>query len=209
MHLPDGSLSVPVWVAGDVVAVAAVGMCVRKASEKLTDRIIPLTGVLGAFVFAAQMINFPVPGGTSGHLLGGVLLSMLLGPTTASMVLFCVFVVQALLFQDGGITVLGPNFINMGLCGTFLGWALVKLIASKKTGWVRDLVVMIACWVSVMAAAILLAVELWLSNNAPLLPVLVTMGSVHAVIGLGEGLITVTCLRFLLSARPELAKELP
>jgi cobalt/nickel transport system permease protein len=166
-------------------------------------------GVLGAFVFAAQMINFPVPGGTSGHLLGGVLLSLLLGPAVGSVVLFCVFVVQALLFQDGGITVLGANFINMGLSGTLGGWLIVRLAAKGRSGLYRDSVIFMACWLSVVLGSLLVAGQLWLSGNAPLIPVMVTMGSVHAFIGLGEGLITVACLRFLLSARPSLAKNLP
>ena len=94
MHLPDGILSAPVWITGDVLAAGAVAVCSRKTADRLTDRQVPLMGVLGAFVFAAQMINFPVPGGTSGHLMGGVLLATLLGPAVATVVIFCVFLVQ-------------------------------------------------------------------------------------------------------------------
>jgi cobalt/nickel transport system permease protein len=207
MHLPDGILSPQIWVPGDILAAGALALSARRASAQLDDRRVPLMGVMGAFVFAAQMINFPVPGGTSGHLMGGVLLAVLLGPATGSVVLFCVFLVQALLFQDGGITVLGPNLINMGLVGTFGGWALVKAISPVAKGARHYVAVFLACWVSVMAGAMLAAFELWLSGSAPLVPVLIAMGSVHALIGIGEGLITVATLRFLFAARPELLES--
>jgi cobalt/nickel transport system permease protein len=204
MHLPDGSLSTPIWVAGDVLAACALGLTSRAATRRLTDRQVPLMGVLGAFVFAAQMINFPLPGGTSGHLIGGVLLAVLLGPAVSSVVMFCVLVIQALLFQDGGLTVLGPNFINMGLCGTLLGWVIFRAIAGKATGTRRYVAIFAAAWLAVEIGALLTALQLWLSGNAPLWPALVAMGSVHALVGVAEGLITVAAVRFLVAARPEL-----
>lgn len=204
MHLPDGSLSVPVWASADLVAMGALTWASRGASKKLTDRQVPLMGVLGAFVFAAQMVNFPIPGGTSGHLIGAVLLSVILGPGISSVVMFCVFLVQALLFQDGGLTVLGANFINMGLMGTLFGWLMYRGISGKSTGARMYLAIFIAAWGSVELGSLLTGVELWLSGTVPLLPVLVAMGSVHALIGIGEGLISVAAVRFLLAARPEL-----
>ena len=207
MHLPDGILSPGVWIAGDVVAAGAVAVCASRVTGKLSDSKVPLMGVMGAFVFAAQMINFPVPGGTSGHLLGGVLLAVLLGPAAASLVMFCVLLVQALLFQDGGITVLGPNLINMGLVATLGGWAIVRLLSGSGNGLRRYLVIFVACWLTTVAGALLAGFQIWLSGHAPLGPILVTMGSVHALIGVGEGLITVATVRFLLAARPGLLEE--
>ncbi len=204
MHLPDGSLSAPVWIAGDVLAVSAVAWASRSAARRLTDRQVPLMGVLGAFVFAAQMVNFPLPGGTSGHLVGAVLLAVLLGPAVSSVVMFCVLVVQALLFQDGGLTVLGPNFINMGLMGTLVGFLIFRALAGRSQGFRRYLAIFLACWISVEAGALSCGLQLWLSGHAPLGPVLVAMGSVHALIGVAEGLITVAAVRFLLAARPDL-----
>jgi len=209
LHIPDGILSPQVWITGDVLAAGALAACVRRASMRLSDRQVPLMGVMGAFVFAAQMVNFPVPGGTSGHLLGGVLLAVLLGPATAGVVLFCVFLVQALLFQDGGVTALGMNLINMGLVGCFGGFYLMRVLAGKSRGMRRDVAVFFACWFSVVVGAVLAALELWLSGSAPLGPMLIAMGGVHALIGIGEGLITVATLRFLLAARPDLMESLP
>jgi len=208
VHLPDGLLSTPVWVAGDVIAVAALAGCVRSAERQLSDRQVPLMGVMGAFVFAAQMVNFPIPGGTSGHLLGAVLLAVLLGPAVASVVMFCVLLVQALLFQDGGITALGANFINMGLLGAFTGHLLVR--AGPGTGHKlrHYLLVFAAAWLAVEGGAVLCSLELWLSGRLPLGPALVAMGGVHALIGIGEGLLTVAALRLLYAARPHLRESL-
>ncbi len=204
MHLPDGSLSIPVWASADALALGALTWASSKASKKLTDRQVPLMGVLGAFVFAAQMVNFPIPGGTSGHLIGAVLLTVILGPGVSSVVMFCVFLVQALLFQDGGITALGANFINMGLMGTILGWVIFRSISGKSTGLRMYIAIFLAAWCSVELGSLLTGLELWMSGTAPLVPVVVAMGSVHALIGIGEGLISIAAVRFLYAARPEL-----
>ncbi|MBN2498653.1 MAG: energy-coupling factor ABC transporter permease [Deltaproteobacteria bacterium] len=204
MHLPDGSLSVPVWVATDALAIGAVAVSARLSARKLGDRRAPLMGVMGAFVFAAQMVNFPLPGGTSGHLLGAVLLAVLLGPAVATLVMFCVLLVQALLFQDGGLTALGANLVNMGLCGSLGGFFVYRLVGGKRPGTRRDLAIVLACWLAVVAGALLAGLELWLSGTAPLGPVLLAMGTVHAVVGLVEGLITVAAVRLLAAARPGL-----
>ena len=209
MHLPDGILSAPVWIGAGAVTAGALALCVRRASRQLDEQRAPLMGVLGAFVFAAQMINFPVPGGTSGHLMGAVLLAVLLGPASASVVLFCVFLVQSLLFQDGGITALGANFINMGLVGSFGGWAVYRLLEGGGGQARRSLAAFVAAWAAVEAGALLAALQLWASGSAPLTPVLWTMGTVHAFIGIGEGLITVATLRFLSAAHPSLLESVP
>src|SRR5579885_2691021 len=122
MHIPDGFLSAPVWSAFDVLAPPALGIAARRAQRGLDERNVPLLGVMGAFVFAAQMINFPVGPGTSGHLVGAALLAIALGPAAASVVMTAILAIQALVFQDGGILALGTNIVNMALVGVAAGY---------------------------------------------------------------------------------------
>src|SRR5688572_26832927 len=122
MHIPDGFLSTPVWAALDVAVVPAAGYIVRKAQREFEEKKLPLLGVMGAFVFAAQMINFPVGGATSGHLMGSALLSFTLGPAAASVVMIAILAIQALVFQDGGILALGANVFNMAVAGVIAGY---------------------------------------------------------------------------------------
>src|SRR5438477_13015198 len=122
MHIPDGFLATPVWAALDVAAAPAVGLIVRRAQRGFDEAKAPLLGVMGAFVFAAQMINFPVGLGTSGHLVGGALLAIVLGPAAAVVVMTAILAVQAFVFQDGGIVVLGANIFNMALAGVLAGY---------------------------------------------------------------------------------------
>src|SRR2546428_5455811 len=117
MHIPDGFLSAPVWATLDIAAIPAAAYMVREAQREFEEKRVPLLGVMGAFVFAAQMINFPVGGGTSGHLVGGALLSYVLGPAAASVVMMAILSIQALVFQDGGILALGANILNMAVVG--------------------------------------------------------------------------------------------
>src|ERR1700693_3999872 len=121
MHIPDGFLSPPVWATLDVAAVPAVGMMARLDQRETEDRRIPLLGVMGAFVFASQMINFPVGIGTSGHLVGGTLLAVTLGPAAAAIVMTAIIAIQAFVFQDGGIVVMGANVLNMAVAGVLAG----------------------------------------------------------------------------------------
>ena len=122
MHIPDGFLATPVWAALDVAAAPAVGLIVRRAQRGFDEAKVPLLGVMGAFVFAAQMVNFPVGAGTSGHLVGGALLACTLGPAAASVTMAAILAIQALVFQDGGILALGANTINMAVMGVFAGY---------------------------------------------------------------------------------------
>src|SRR5437879_1763136 len=122
MHIPDGFLSPPVWGTLDVLAIPAVGLVAKRAEGLQDDRRLPLLGVMGAFVFAAQMINFPVGLGTSGHLVGGTLLAIVLGPAPASIVMTAILAIQALVFQDGGIIALGANISNMAVAGVLAGY---------------------------------------------------------------------------------------
>jgi cobalt/nickel transport system permease protein len=205
MHIPDGFLSTTTWLSAWTVSAGGLGCCLRQAGRAMKDRMVPLMGVLSAFIFAAQMINFPVMGGTSGHLLGGVLAAVLLGPCAGAVVIACVLIFQCLVFQDGGLTALGANILNMALGGTLGGYfvyrVLTKLLGGRK-GIVAGAAV--AAWISVVAAASLCAVELALSGTSPLGLVLPAMAAVHAVIGVGEGMITGLIVGFILETRPDL-----
>ena len=130
MHIPDGFLSTPVWAGMDALSAGAVGVAARRVNRKLDAAQVPLMGMTAAFVFAAQMINFPVPGGTSGHLLGGFLAALLLGPAPAVVVMATIFTAQCLLFQDGGLTALGANLFNMGIVGSIGGYGCYRILRS-------------------------------------------------------------------------------
>ncbi|NJR48683.1 MAG: energy-coupling factor ABC transporter permease [Leptolyngbyaceae cyanobacterium CSU_1_3] len=207
LHIPDGFLSLPVMGVTWVAAIALIAICLNKAQAEYQDRTVPLMGVCAAFIFAAQMINFPIPGGTSGHLLGGTLAGILLGPWAGSLVMSVVFMVQSFLFQDGGITVMGANIFNMGLIGTFLGYYLFRGIRqaigrNKLAGMVTGAA--IAAWVSVMVAAIATALQLAISGTVALQVAMVGMVGWHTLIGIGEALITVATVSFIWRTRPDL-----
>lgn len=209
MHLPDGFLSPPVWGTLDALAVATLGVCVVRARRSLPEETVPRMGMLGAFVFAAQMVNVPVAAGTSGHLLGGVLVASMVGPEAATLVMASVFLIQCLLFQDGGILALGANVVNMGLSGTIGGYLLMRgLLHLFPPRW-RDAAVFIAAWFTVVGSSALVSVQLALSGTVPLVPSLVAMVSVHAIIGLVEGGITVAVVRFVERVRPEVLDATP
>lgn len=166
---------------------------------------LPLMGLMSAFIFAAQMVNFPVLGGTSGHLLGGVLAAVLLGPYAAPIVMACVLIVQCLLFQDGGLTALGANMFNMAIVGTIGGYVVLRLVQQVLTGRRGFFIaVFIASWVSILLSATVCALELALSGTVPLKIVLPAMALIHAIIGLGEAVITVMVVHLILRVRPDL-----
>ena len=188
------------WIVSSLVIMYALS----KVKGKLKEKAVPLMGILAAFIFAAQMLNVPIGVGTSGHMLGGVLAAVLLGPFVASIVMVAVFVVQAIFFQDGGITALGANIFNMGLIGTILGYYIYKT-GHRLTGNVL-VGAGIAAWFAVVLASIVTALELAFSGTAELGIVLPAMAGVHAVIGLVEAGITVAVLAYILKARPDLMK---
>ena len=206
MHIPDGFLSAPVASAGFVLTAAAVAVAVRRTNRTLDERSVPLMGVMAAFIFAAQMMNFPVAGGTSGHLLGGALAAILLGPWAAIIVMTSVIGVQALMFQDGGLAALGANVFNMGVVTALLGYAIYTAMSRLANGrlWLRQAGAFAAAWLTVQAGAALTAFELALSGTSPLNVVLPSMMGVHALIGIGEGLITVAALAFVATTRRDL-----
>ena len=206
MHIPDGFLANEVALACAVPAVAAVGYGLRRAEVDLDDRRVPLLGVTAAFVFAAQMLNFPVAGGTSGHLLGAALAAILLGPWIASLVMAVVLTTQAFVFADGGITALGANVLNMGVIGGVAvgGLMLAARRALPNTRAALLGVTAVGAWLAVMAGAAACAVELAASGTVPLGTVLPAMLGVHTIIGAGEAVITVAAVSAVLATRPDL-----
>jgi len=206
MHIPDGFLSPEVAAGTAVVAAGAVGVGLRRASAQLDDRVVPLLGVTGAFVFAAQMLNFPVAGGTSGHFLGAALATILLGPWLATLVLAVVLATQCFVFADGGISALGANVLCMGVCGALATGGLM-LLARRMLPRRRGVLLAVAgagAWLAVIAGASATALLLALSGTVPLGTVLPAMLSVHVVIGLGEAAITDAALSALMATRPDL-----
>lgn len=203
MHIPDGFLAAPVWAPLWALAAAGLAGCVKSVQRSLSDRAVPLMGVMAAFVFAAQMLNFPVTGGTSGHLIGGVLAAVLLGPWAGALVIAIVLVVQCLLFQDGGLTALGANIVNMSFFGAALGGA-VYAAARRATGGRVLPAAAVAAWCSVIFASTACAFELALSGTVPLRTALPAMSVVHALIGVGEAAITCLVLSCVMRVRPDL-----
>lgn len=206
LHAPDGFVSVPIALAMWVATIGAVAYAVRRTNRHLDDRAVPLLGVMAAFIFAAQMFNFPVVGGTSGHLLGGVLAAVMLGPWAGTLVMTAVVAVQALLFQDGGLLIMGANIFNMGIVGTLGGYALYRGIARLLGGEERGRLpaAAVAAWASVVAGSVAMALQLGASDVVPLELALPAMVGVHAVIGIGEALITVAALAFIGVTRADL-----
>jgi cobalt/nickel transport system permease protein len=203
LHIPDGFLSGAISVVCWVIAIILLGIAVRRTQAELGERQVPLMGIMAAFIFAAQMINFPVAGGTSGHMLGGALAAIALGPWAGMLVMACVIGVQALLFQDGGLLVMGANILNMGLLTSLIGFGLYRSVLGQPLP-VRLVVAGVAAWVSVLAAAFVTSLQLGLSGTSPFELVLPAMLGVHVLIGVGEALITVAALSFIARMRPDL-----
>ncbi|MBC8160700.1 MAG: PDGLE domain-containing protein [Roseiflexaceae bacterium] len=206
LHIPDNFLSLGISLVCWVVMAVFLTLALRNTQQTLGERQVPLMGVMAAFIFAAQMINFPVAGGTSGHLLGGALAAIVLGPWPAMLVMTAVVGVQALLFQDGGLVVMGANILNMGILTALVGYAVYRVFAGR--GRVAQLAgAGIGAWLSVMTAALATSLQLWLSGIVSLDVVIPAMLGVHALIGLGEALITVAALGFIQQARPDLLQS--
>jgi cobalt/nickel transport system permease protein len=211
LHIPDGFLSGGVALACGALAIAAVAYALRIADVELDDARVPLLGVLAAFIFAAQMLNFPIAGGTSGHFLGATLAAVLLGPWLACLVMAVVIAVQAFAFADGGVSALGANVLNMGVLGALLAGLLVALAmrALPETRTAFLAVAGLVSWLAVMVGAAATSVELAASDTVPLATSLPAMLGVHTLIGIGEAVITVTAVSAVLVARPDLAALAP
>lgn len=209
LHIPDGFLSVPVALIGWLLAILFIGLALRQTREQFDERQIPLMGVMAAFIFAAQAINFPVLGGTSGHLLGGALAAIVLGPWSAVLVMAAVIGLQGLLFQDGGLLVMGWNIMNMGVLTAFTGAAVYRLVRDWLGDGRATLILggAAGAWLSVMVAALATSLELAASGTSPLNIVLLAMLGVHSLIGIGEAIITVGALLLIYTTRPDLLQQ--
>lgn len=206
LHIPDGFLSVIIAVICWVAALVALYFAVQNSQQKFDDRLVPLAGIMAAFIFAAQMLNFPVAGGTSGHFIGAALATIVLGPWLGMLVMAAVIILQALLFQDGGLVVMGANVLVMGIVPAFVGFGLTRSFLNRPMGQ-RLAVIGVAAWLSIMAAAFVTALLLWLSGTATLGIVVPAMLGIHALIGIGEALITVAAYTFIVRTRPELVEK--
>ncbi|CCG04631.1 energy-coupling factor ABC transporter permease [Blastococcus saxobsidens] len=208
MHVPDGFLDAPTSVATGVVAAGAVAVALRKARQELDDRTAPMAGLTAAFVFAVQMVNFPVAAGTSGHLIGGALTAVLVGPWTAVLSMTVVLLVQAVLFADGGLTALGTNVTLLGVVAVAVGYGVARALTAVLPRTRPSLLVAsgIGAFLSVPVAALAFVGLFGLGGVAdvPLGAVAGAMTGVHLLIGLGEAAITVAVLGAVLTARPDL-----
>lgn len=214
MHIPDGFLSVIVSIIFWILSVLIITIAIQRVGHDLGERQVPMMGVLAAAIFAGQMLNFTVTGGTSGHLLGAAIATILLGPWAAILVMTCVVSIQALIFQDGGLLVLGANLFNMAVIGVAVSYFVyrttVRILGEKK--WAVFTSGFLAAWASIFIASLAAALQLALSGTSPANIAIPAMAGIHALIGVGEGLITIGALAFLAAARPDLvqtSKEAP
>jgi cobalt/nickel transport system permease protein len=208
VHVPDGFLDAPTSAATAAVAAGGVALALRGARRELDERAAPLAGLTAAFVFAVQMVNFPVGAGTSGHLMGGLLAAVLVGPWTAVLCMTVVLIVQALLFADGGLTALGTNVTLLGLVAVAVGWGafrlLARLLPTSRGGVLTAAGV--GAFLSVPVAALVFVGLFAVGGVAdvPVGAVAAAMGGVHVLIGLGEAAITVAVVGAVLAVRPDL-----
>jgi cobalt/nickel transport system permease protein len=209
MHIPDGFLSAPTSGVFWLISVIVIAIALRRAEKEMDERRLPLMGVMAAAIFAAQMLNFAVTGGTSGHLLGSALAVILLGPWAAMLVMASVVVVQALVFQDGGVLALGANLFNMAAVGVAVSYFITRLFNRLGQGkrWAILSGAFSAGWLSIFIASLAAALQLAVSGTSPANLVLPAMGGIHALIGLGEGLITSAAVGVVLAARPEIMEN--
>jgi cobalt/nickel transport system permease protein len=206
MHIPDGFLSVLTAILCWLLSVPVIALALRKVGQQTGERQTPIMGVLAAAIFAGQMLNFTVAGGTSGHLLGAALATILLGPWAAVVVMTCVVSVQALIFQDGGLLALGANLLNMAVIGVAVSYTVYRLVHRFSGGKTWGLFAggFAAAWSSIFIASLAAALQLAISGTSPANLAIPAMGAIHAVIGVGEGLITLGALAFLAKTRPGL-----
>lgn len=206
MHIPDGFLSTAVSIVLWIVSIAVIAYSLKRVGNELGERQVPFMGVLAAAIFAGQMLNFTVVGGTSGHLLGAALATILLGPWAAVIVMTSVVAIQALIFQDGGLVVLGANLFNMAIIGVAVAYMVYRTIYRISGGkqWGIFAGGFLSAWASIELAALACALELAASGTSPANIAVPAMGGIHALIGIGEGLITLGALAFLYATRRDL-----
>jgi len=208
MHIPDGFLSVLVSVVMWIASVIVIAVAIRQLNGSLSEKDIPLMGVMAAAIFAGQMLNFTVVGGTSGHLLGAALATILLGPWAAVIVMTTVVGTQALIFQDGGLLALGTNIFNMAIIGVFVSYGVDQILRRWLGEDLKGVMIrgFAAAWGSIFIASLAVALELAISGTSPANIAVPAMAGIHALIGIGEGLITLGALSFIFAARRDLLK---
>jgi cobalt/nickel transport system permease protein len=208
VHIPDGFIDAPVSAAAGVIAVAGIGLCLRKSRSELDDRTAPMAGLVAVFIFAAQMLNFPVAAGTSGHLIGGALAAILVGPWTGALAVSVVVILQALLFADGGLSALGLNIINMAFVTVAVAWPVFRLMARslprRRPSWLAATFVAALLSVPASAAAFSLEYAIGGTGTFESWTVLLAMVITHIGIGIGEALITMLTVGAVLAVRPDL-----
>lgn len=205
MHIPDGFVDLKTAVATGALSAGGLAGAIYGVKKYFKARVIAMMGVMSALIFALQMINFTIPGGTSGHLLGGALSAIVLGPHAGAVVIAVVLIVQALIFMDGGIVALGSNIFNMAIIGVYGSFAIYWLLTRiSKSRWMFFTAVAAASWVSVVIASFFAALELGISGTYSIGITIKAMLGVHAVIGLGEAAITMAVIVFVYRIRPEL-----
>lgn len=206
MHIPDGMVAPAVLAAGGALALLGVGLAVRRVGRFVDEEQMPLIALLAAGIFASQLLNFPIIGGTTGHLVGAALAVILLGPATSVVIFTVILVIQGFLFGDGGVLALGLNILNMGIVGSLVAWVSYRALRRRN----ETVAILVASWASVFLAAILAGVELGasyvLSDGSYGIPPLVAISSMalyHAFIGVGEAIITVGVLTYLHRVAPD------
>ncbi|OBG13374.1 cobalamin biosynthesis protein CbiM [Mycolicibacterium celeriflavum] len=212
MHMSDGIVNAPTSVIFGLIAVVAVAFCASKARNELDERTVPLAGLVAAFIFAVQMVNFPILPGVSGHLLGGALAAILVGPYTGALCIAIVLVVQALLFADGGVTALGTNITNMAVIGVAAGYSTAVLLyaVARRRGDVPvgglGVIAFLAALIGTICAAMGFVLEYAIGGATATSMGAVTgyMFGTHALIGVGEGLITAVTVMAVARSRPDL-----
>jgi cobalt/nickel transport system permease protein len=205
MHIPDGFVDLKTAITTGVLSTGGLAVSIFNVKKIFKAKVIAMMGVMAALIFALQMLNFTIPGGTSGHLLGGALVAIILGPFSGSIVLTVVLIVQAFVFMDGGIVALGSNVFNMAICGVLCAYFIYYLfqkISSKK--WLFYTSVAAASWLSVVFASFMAALELGISGTYDFGVTIKAMVLVHMVIGVGEAIITTAIIAFIDRIRPDL-----
>ncbi|TFE24129.1 energy-coupling factor ABC transporter permease [Cohnella luojiensis] len=209
MHIPDGFLDLKTCVTTGVLGAGAIAYSLRKTKVALARPEVPKIALIGAFIFAAQMLNFPIAGATSGHFLGGALASILFGPAVGVVVMSAVLIIQALIFQDGGLTVLGANIICTGVIGSYAGYGVYRAGIRLLRGRGSNAVAFVAAWCSIVAASCGVAVLLAWSGTFPLGIALRAMAGWHSLIGIGEGLITAMVVAYLMERNSSFGDDMP
>jgi len=205
MHIPDGFIDLKTAAVTGAISAGGLAGAIYGVKKYFKARVIAMMGMMSALIFALQMINFTIPGGTSGHLLGGAMAAIILGPHAGAIVITVVLIVQSLIFMDGGIVALGSNILNMAMVGVYGSFAIYWLLSRiSRSRWMFFISIAVASWVSVVVASFFAALELGISGTYAIGITMKAMLGVHSVIGLGEAAITLAVIAFIYKIRPEL-----